>query len=180
MNLQPKLLSLLFVALIVLFTGCDEADELTEFDISEDFSATINVNLPNDSEGQEASINEFASIDISDSPEIEDNFNLIESISINAITYEIDGYSGIEGATVTNASFTFNGDTISIADLNLEESDANNTIYELNDDVVFNSISQMLLNSSELSFGVTGTVSGTPVAFDVKVNFDITVTVDVL
>lgn len=165
---------------IALFTGCDEVDELTEFDIRENFSTTINVNLPNDSQGQEASINEFASIDISDYPEIEDNLNLVESISINSITYEIDNYSGIVGAIVTNASFTFNGDTISIEDLNLEESDANNTIYELNDEVAFNSISQMLLNSSELSFGVTGTVSGTPVSFDVKVNFDITVTVDVL
>jgi|AVFP01.1.fsa_nt_gi hypothetical protein len=179
MNLQARRLSLLVLIFTGIFTGCDEADELTEFDISESFTTTINVNIPGDSQS-EASIDEFAGIDIINSPEIEDNYNLIQSISINSITYEIDDFSGFDGAVVSNASFTLNGDTISIDDVTLEDADNNNTIFVLEDEVVFNSISQMLLNSSELSIGVSGTVNGTPVQFNVIVNFDITVTVDVL
>jgi len=180
MDLKSKFYGLVLILTALSFTACDEADELTQFDITEDFSTSFNINIPQDSEGQPASIEEFAGIDITANPQIEENFNLIESVSINSITYEISTFSGVEGATITEASLTLNGETISIANIDLKASDDADTVYELENAIVFNSLSQMLLNSSEISAGISGTVSGTPVQFDVILNFDITVTIDLL
>ena len=180
MNLTSRFNSLYAVILALLFLGCDQIDELTEFEVTEDFSTSFNIDVEEVSEGGPQSIEEFAGIDISDVPEIEDNYNLIESISINSITYEVRNYSGVENATISNASLTFNGEVISIDDVNLEEASDSGNVYEVSNALVFSSIENMLLNSSELSAGISGTISGTPVQFDVILRFNITVKIDVL
>ena len=78
MKLSFKFLPL-FLILLVGFSSCDELDELTEFDINEDFSTTISVDLSGDSP---VTWSENATIDISDSQEIADNLDLIQVLFV--------------------------------------------------------------------------------------------------
>ncbi len=176
-----KKISFLLLVMITAFS-CDELDELTEFDINEGFSTSFNIDLPDLGEGMPASISETATIDISSVQEIQDNLNLIQSISVNSLTYEIRDFTedSAEGAIVTEASLSFNGSSISVSDINLQESDDNNTVYEIEDLTLLNSIASALQNNPVITGTITGSVNATPVTFDVILNLDITVTVDVL
>jgi hypothetical protein len=178
MNITKKISLLLFVILSAF--SCDELDELTEFNITEGFSTSFNIDLPDLGEGMPASITETATIDISSVQEIQDNLDLIQNIAINSLTYEIRDFTGAEDATITEASLSFNGTSISVSNINLQESDDNNTVYEIEDTTLFNSIANDLGNNPEITATITGTINATPVKFDVIVNLDVTVTVDVL
>ena len=174
-----KKISFLLLVMITAFS-CDDLDELTEFDITEGFSTSFNIDLPDLGEGLPASISETATIDISSVQEIQNNLDLIQNIAINSLTYEIRDFTGVEGATVTEASLSFNGTSISVSDINLQESDDNNTVYEIEDLTLLNSIASALQNNPVITGTITGSVNATPVTFDVILNLDITVTVDVL
>ncbi len=174
-----KKISFLLLVMITAFS-CDDLDELTEFDITEGFSTSFNIDLPDLGEGLPASISETATIDISSVQEIQNNLDLIQNIAINSLTYEIRDFTGVEGATVTEASLSFNGTSISVSDINLQESDDTDTVYVIEDSTLLNSIANDLKNNPVITATVTGTINATPVKFDVIVNLDITVTVDVL
>lgn len=177
-----KKISLLLVVILTTFS-CDEIDELTEFDINEGFSTSFNIDLPNLGEGMPASIDETATIDISSVEEIQNNLDLIQNVTINSLTYEIRDFVGAEGAegeTITEASLSFNGTSISVSDINLQESDDTNTVYEIEDTTLFNSIANGLKNNPVIIASVTGSVNATPVKFDVIVNLDVTLKIDVL
>ena len=174
-----KQISLLLFVMITAFS-CDELDELTEFDITEDFSTSFNIDIPDEGEGMPASIMETETIDISSVQEIQDNLDLIQNISINSLSYEIRDFTGVEGATVTEASLSFNGTSISVSDINLQESDDTNTVYEIADSTLLNSIASDLENNPVITATITGTINATPVIFDVIVNLGVTVTIDVL
>lgn len=175
MKLSLKFLPL-FLILLVGFSSCDELDELTEFDINEDFSTTISVDLSGDSP---VTWSENATIDISDSQEIADNLDLIQNVTINSLTYEINNVSG-DGTTVTEASISFNGQSISVANLDLVMADANNTIFTIEDTSLLTTIGNSLENDPVITVGLSGTIDAVPVSFDIIVTLDSTVTVDVL
>ncbi|WP_299106631.1 hypothetical protein [uncultured Winogradskyella sp.] len=166
--------------LMVTAFSCDDLDELTEFDVTEDFSTTFNVSITEDSEGEPQSFTQTSTLDITVNQVIQDNLDLIQDISLNELTYEITNFSGAEDATLSDGVITFGTSTVSIANINLQQSDIDNTIYTINDTSVFNAIADELENNSMISVTVSGTVSETPVVFDVLVNADITATIDVL
>ena len=178
MNYSFKNLAL--VLLVTLFSSCDEIDELTELRLTEDFSTTVTVNLPDDSMGLPQSISETTTISLTDSPEIEEYLNLIQDVTINSLTYEIDNYSVIENGTITEASVTFNGESIAVSDINLQDSDSNNIVYEIENTDLLTAIGNALENNNEISIGITGTVNGTPVQFDIIITLETTVTVDLV
>lgn len=178
MKITTKI-SFLLVLMISAFS-CEDLDELTEFDITEDFSTSFNVSVPEDSDGMPASFTESAGVDIATNQQIQDNLGLIQDVALNSLTYEISDFAGAEGATLTEASLNFGGVTIEISDINLQQSDIENTIYTIADESLLNAIANELENNISISIAVTGTVSETPVVFDVDVNLDVTATIDVL
>lgn len=178
MKIKTKFSFVLLIMTVVF--SCDELDELTEFDVTEDFSTSINISVPEDSEGMSQTFSESATIDIASNQEIQDNLDLIENVSLNSLTYEISNFTGAEGAIITEASVSFNGSSISVSDINLQESDTNNTIYEIADSTLLNNIANALENNPEITLSVTGNVNATPVTFDVIINLDVTVTIDVI
>ncbi|MEP5255609.1 MAG: hypothetical protein ABJQ39_11165 [Winogradskyella arenosi] len=166
--------------LMVTTFSCDDLDELTEFNVTDDFTTTISVSASEDSEGQPQSITQSATLDISSNQDIQDNIDLIQDITLNSLTYEITNYTGIEDATLTEGSLTFGTESITLENINLEQSDIDNTIYTISDVSLLNAIATDLENNTVVSILVSGTVNATPVVFDVIVTFDVTATIDVL
>ena len=175
MKFTLKTLPVLFI-LLIASSSCDELDELTEFDIKEDFSTSISVNLDEESN---LSWSDSATIDISTNQEIADNLDLIQNVSINSLTYEINNVSG-EGTTISEASISFNGQSISVENLNLVTADTNNTVFTIEDTSLLTSIGNALENNPVITVGLSGTIDAVPASFDVIVTLDSTVTVDVL
>ena len=169
---------LLFLTSTTLLFSCDELDELTEFDINENFNTTIKVALPADSEGEAVTLAETAVIDIAGNQDIQDNLNLIQDVVINSITFEIDSYVGADDITVTNATLSFATTVINISDINLKQSDDANTVYTINDAAGLSAIGNFLENNSSLNATLSGTISSTPAQFNVKITMDTTVTID--
>ncbi|MGC1473650.1 MAG: hypothetical protein WA775_13740 [Psychroserpens sp.] len=165
-------------SILTFITSCDELDELTEIDITQDFSTTVNVVLEEDSEGEPVSITETSIIDLASNQDIQDNLDAIEDVQINSITYQINNYVGAEDIVVTNASLNFDTTVISVADINLLESDTNNTVYTISDSAQLNAIAAYLEDNSSITVTLTGTISSTPALFDVIISVDTTVTVD--
>ena len=54
MKTKISILALVFLTVL----SCNELDKLTEFDITEDFDTTLNVSIPDNSEGMEYSFEE--------------------------------------------------------------------------------------------------------------------------
>lgn len=178
MKITTKIGALLL--LILASFSCDDLDELTEFDITQDFSTSINISVTEDSEGQSQSISQSSILDITTNQEIEDNLDLIQDISVNELTYEITNYSGVDDAILSDGVLTFGSSTITVASINLQQSDLDNTVYTINDTSVINAVANDLENNSMINMTVSGTVSATPVVFEVLIYADITTTIDIL
>jgi len=178
MNFKTKICAVLFMTTLVF--SCDELDKLTEFDVNDDFSTVVNVDITEDSNGMPQSWSESAVINIGTNSDISDNLNLIQNVKIKSLTYVIDNFVGADDATITEAMVSFNGDSVSIENINLASSDTNNTVYTISDIDLLNSIGSTLEDSSKITVSVSGTVSSTPVKFDVIFTIATSVTIDIL
>lgn len=167
-----------FLSVSACIFSCDKLDELTEFDINEDFNTTINVALTEDSEGEAVNLAKTAIINIAGNQDIQDNLSLIQDVVINSITYQIDNYVGGDDVTVTSASLSFASTVISVADINLKQSNDGNTVYTISDAAQLNAIGNYLESNSSVNVTLSGTISSTPAQFNVKITMDTTVTVD--
>ena len=75
---------------------------------------------------------------------------------------------------------SFNGDSVSIENIILASSDTNNTVYTISNIELLNSIGSTLEDSSKITVSVSGTVSSTPVKFDVIFTIATEVTIDII
>ena len=172
-------LSLLLLIMLTAFS-CNELDELTEFDIREDFSTSFNIDVADNEGGMADTFMDSSTIDLASNQDIQDNLDVLQDVTLNTLTYEISDFTGAEGAVITEASLILGNVTIAVANINLQESDDNNTIYELGDSSQLNAIANALQSNTAITTTISGTVNATPVTFNVKVNLDVTVTIDVL
>lgn len=170
---------LLYVFVFFVASSCDEVDKLTEFDVNETITQTINVNVP-DNQGNPITLDETTEIDLSTLDEVQDNLDLIQSVDVNSISYEISNFNGEPEATISNASITFGSTSISVADVNLQEADSNNSVFTIADTGELSAISNALQSSSSINVVLTGDLNSTPISFDVILRLDVTVVIDVL
>lgn len=179
MKTFKKISYLLF--LIISIHSCDEANDalnkIKTIDISNDFSETITIDIPELST-TEQSFSEITTIDIASNEQIQENLDLIEDVTINTITYEISNFTGSENAIVEKASIDFNDTSINISDINLKNADDNNTIFTIDDTSILNTISSILQDNTEIDVTLTGVINTSPVVFDITFNVDTTVAVE--
>ena len=168
--------SVLLFAMITIFS-CDKLDELTEFDITKDFSTTVNVNLIEDSDGTAQTWRQTSTINLETIEEIQSNLDLIKSIKINSLTFKVINFTGTEGAIATEASLNFGETVIAVNDINLEDS---STVYSIGSSLELSTIANDLKKTSQITATSTGTVSSTPARFDIVITLDVTTTIDVL
>jgi uncharacterized protein YjbI with pentapeptide repeats len=178
MNTTKKIALLLLVVFGAF--SCDEVDDLTDIIVDDDFSTEITVSVAENTDGEPESFAETAIIDLASNQDVQDNLSAIEDVNINSLTYEITNFSGSENATVTEASINFEGTVIAVSDINLEQSDLDNTVYSIEDSSVLNDIANTLLNGTTVTVSLSGTVDATPVTFDVVIVVDATVTIDLI
>jgi len=168
---------LLFV--ITMICSCNKIDELTEFDITDSVSTTMNVSVSSES-SEPQTFSEVATVNIATNQDIQDNLDLIQDININSLTYEVTNFTGSENATLTSASLSFDTISIDIENINLQQSDTANTIYNITDSDKLSDIAAILKNSTSITATLEGTLTGSPVVFDVVINLNLTATIDVL
>ncbi|MFI1745541.1 hypothetical protein [Thalassobellus sediminis] len=170
----------LVLLLIATVFNCSELDKLTEFDITEDFDTTIEISIPDNDGGKAVALSESSSIDISSNEEINKNLDLIQDITINSLTYEVSNFTGAENATITNAILSIGDISIEVSDINLKQSDDNNTVYNIESPNELKNIATYLRNNSAATITLSGELSATPVTFKIKINIDSTFTIDVI
>jgi len=133
---------------LLTLVSCNELDELTEFDVSQNLNATLRVDITEDSGGEPQSWSDSTTIDISDNAEIQANLDLIESVMINSLTFKILNFEGEENAMVTDASISFGDTTIDVEDINLND---NTTTYNLGTTAQLNTIANTLKDVSQIT-----------------------------
>lgn len=175
----PSKITCLLLMIFTIFS-CDKVDELTDFDVTSDFEATVNVNLIEDSEGASIGFEKSKTINIASNEEIEENLDLIEEVSINSFTYQFMNYEGPDGGTLSDASITVAGVTIAIDDVDIDAASSAGTVYALEDTSLIEAIANTLKDNPEVTITLAATISSSPVSFDVTATLDATVTIDVL
>lgn len=156
--------------------SCDESDEITEVDFDQTISTSLTVNSTDDSQGLPYQFTETTTIDFTTVQAIQDNIDDIQDAVIDSLSFEIDNYSGTPGVQVTTASILFNNTSIQISDIDLQTSDDNNTIYNIDDPAALAAIEDALQNDDQATVSLNGTLSASPAFFEVIFYLDVTVT----
>lgn len=169
-------ISALFIVTALLFS-CDKLDELTEFNITQDFNTIINVNVTEDSEGATQSWSKSSIISLASNDQVQQNIDLVQDVRINSLTFKIVDFTGIEGAIATEASLSFGDTVIEVADIVLDD---NTSTYTIGSSSELNAIANDLKNATEITTTASGTVTSSPIRFDVFISLDVTTTMDVM
>jgi hypothetical protein len=162
------------------FTGCnlfDKADDVT-------FTTTLDqtFNIDEEAEATDKAYSQELVVDATTDPQINKYKNKIKSFTVNKVTYKVTNYSG--GAiTFNNGSLSFSSSDASsatvaatLASLDLEEAYNNGTEYELTLSAdAITKIQSYLKANKAVKVYLAGTLSQTPVSFDVEVKIDVKV-----
>jgi hypothetical protein len=178
--MSKSLKGIILILFITSLTACEEVDELTEFEVTDTISETQNVDVPIDP-GMPVQFSVEESFDLTTVQEIEDNRDLIQSVTINSIEYSFSNFSGNPDAVITEASLSSGGVNILLEDINLKSSADQNVIFDITDqDKLLQLSNQLNSNITEISVTFEGALDGTPVSFDVKFSINLTAVIDVL
>ena len=177
MKITAKISVLLLTMIAVI--SCDSLDDLADIDITQSFTETVSVNVTEESETPQ-SWSESSTINIASDPMIQEYKDLIKNININSLEFEINGFLGVEGATISDASMSFGETSITLGAINLQEADTNNTVFPVSDAAQLNAIADELQEANVITATLSGTISGTPVKFDVIITLNVTVTANAL
>ena len=118
--------------------------------------------------------------DLASINQIQDDLDLISDVVINSLTFEIDNFTGDSKAILSAASMTFGETSISLDDINLEESDNEDTKYPIGDATQLNAIADELQEATQITVVLSKIVDNTPVSFDVILVLNSTISGDVL
>ncbi|MDB4108468.1 hypothetical protein N9551_02560 [Flavobacteriaceae bacterium] len=176
-----KIISKISVLLLTMIAviSCDKLEELADIDFTESFTETVSVDVTEESETPQ-SWSESSTINIASNSMVQEYKDLIKDININSLEFEINDFLGVEGATISDASMSFGETSITLEDINLQEADTNNTVFPVSGAAQLNAIADELQKANVITTTFSGTISGTPVKFDVIITLDITVTANAL
>lgn len=154
---------------LILCISCDEVEDLASFTANTTFNKTISVAVAEDPENPVQTVSETATISLEEDQELQDNLNLIETVRITSLTYEIRNALGNDMAHIQVASITFGNITLSIDDLNIVATDQANTIFSVTEAAQLTAIGNALKNNSNLTVTLNATIENNPINFDVAV-----------
>lgn len=163
-----KFFTLLFA--VVLVSSCDINTEPIELTVSSSFTEPISVNIPQTS-GTSVNYNETVNQDLND---LISNFDVITGINIDALSYKFQNVTGNANAVIQTGTIEINGNTIAnISDLNIAQTAAANTVFEITDTAVLDQLETLFLNNSSVSI----VFSGTAISEDGEIDFEIEVSI---
>lgn len=160
------------------FTSCDLLDSADDvsFDVTLPVDFVINETADNPS-GKSYTDTEL--LNASSDPEVAKYASKIKEFKVNKITYTISG-ANPNTVTFSNGTLKVNSSGKTIASAG-SVSLTNTSETELTADTAgFNELAANLLDDKQESIQLAGTLSKTPVAFNVKIKFYVTITADAL
>ena len=133
----------ILVAITVLATtlvGCPD-DILPAFDITEDLTHEVPVEVTATANGDCIDYSESFTFDMRLNSQINDNFDLIDNISINSITWEVTNYNGDDGVYINSGLLKVGGTTFEVGKVDLKAADDGNEMFVLTDAAKLTAIS---------------------------------------
>ena len=156
-KLFPLLLTLL------LISSCEDSIEVTTTtNINESASVTIL-----ETNGTAINFNEVIEGDLN---QLVSNFNSINDITIDSLSYTFANVTGNENAVITSATIEINATTVAvISNINIAQEALNGSVFEITDTAVLDQLETIFLNNSS----VTVQLSGMAISDEGDVNFDL-------
>ena len=158
---MKKLFSLLLTLLLI--SSCEDSIEVTTTtNINESASVTIL-----ETNGTAINFNEVIEGDLN---QLVSNFNSINYITIDSLTYTFANVTGNENAVITSATIEINATTVAvISNINIAQEALNGSVFEITDTAVLDQLETIFLNNSS----VTIQLSGMATSEEGDVNFDL-------
>lgn len=165
---------LLIIAALVL-SSCDINTEPIELTNTTVVNEIVAVSIPQTS-GESVDFNENVDQDFTG---IISNFNEINDININSLSYQYQNVSGNTNAVIQSATIVINGTTIAtLSDLNINQEASNGTIFEISDVAILDAIEAQFLSNSNANIQFSGSAVSEEgsVDFDIAISINLTVT----
>lgn len=147
-KIMRKLVSFLFVLTVVL--SCEEPTEITETMVINE-TATVTIQQTN---GTAVSFNDSIEGDLN---QVVSNFNSISDITIDSLSYTFANLTGNENASIVSAVIEINGIIVAdVSDLNIAQEIENETIFQITDVNILDSLETSFLNDSSVTLNLSG------------------------
>ncbi len=169
-------LPFLAIVLLTIFS-CEELDKLTEFDITDNLGTTLEVSIP---EGAPTNWSQEITVDLASNKQVQENLDYVQNVTINNLSFEITDYIGAADTQLTEASITVAGTSISIGTIDLKAADDANQVFSIGTEEQLAIIAAYLKQAESVTVTLSGIVSATPVEFNVVIDVDATITIDVI
>ena len=158
---MKKLFPLLVTLLLI--SSCEDSIEVTTTtNINESASVTIL-----ETNGTAINFNEVIEGDLN---QLVSNFNSINDITIDSLTYTFANVTGNENAVITSATLEINATTVAvISNINIAQEALNGSVFEITDTAVLDQLETIFLNNSS----ATIQLSGMAISDEGDVNFDL-------
>ncbi|MBD0825263.1 hypothetical protein [Aestuariibaculum marinum] len=169
-------LPFLAIVLLTIF-GCEELDKLTEFDITDNLGTTLKVSIP---EGAPTNWSQEITVDLASNKQVQENLDYVQNVTINNLSFEITNYIGAADTQLTEASITVAGTSISIGTIDLKTADDANQVFSIGTEEQLAIIAAYLKQAESVTVTLSGIVSASPVEFNVVIDVDATITIDVI
>ena len=106
------------------------------------------------------------------------NYNDVDGVSLNTLTYEITNFSGDTSGMVESGTISVNNIVIAtISNLNPSQASTNTTIFEINDPSIVSQIENILETTPVLNLEATVTIpSSAPMTFSIEIHLGVDVT----
>ena len=148
---------------LLLISSCEDSIEVTTTtNINESSSVTIL-----ETNGTAINFNEVIEGDLN---QLVSNFNSINDITIDSLSYTFANVTGNENAVITSATIEINATTVAvISNINIAQEALNGSVFEITDTAVLDQLETIFLNNSS----VTIQLSGMAISDEGDVNFDL-------
>ena len=148
---------------LLLISSCEDSIEVTTTtNINESASVTIL-----ETNGTAINFNEVIEGDLN---QLVSNFNSINDITIDSLSYTFANVTGNENAVITSATIEINATTVAvISNINIAQEALNGSVFEITDTAVLDQLETIFLNNSS----VTVQLSGMAISDEGDVNFDL-------
>ena len=159
-----------FLFALILIYSCEESVEITETMVVNQ-SATITINETN---GTAVNFNDVIEGDLN---QVISNFNSINDITINSLSYSFSNLIGNENASIVNASIEINGITIAvISGINIAQEIDNESVFQITDLNVLDQLETSFLNNSSVTLNLTGMAISEEgdVSFEIGISMQLT------
>ena len=156
---------------MTITTSCDELDELTEFDVDTTLQQNVQVSVAN------GEFNETITINLADDPDIADNLDKIESVTINGAVYMVSSFTGdaeTTGVVTVNAA----GQAFGPFDHSFQQDLATQKSFFIGDSETLEPVRANLAANNMLTLTISGTASDDIDNLELSIELDVTVRVD--